>query len=66
MRPRIEDLQTAGNALKMLISPSLCYFCIILNILRSHKADLFGYWGGGRGAVLYPLMRKCLDREAPS
>ena len=64
MRPRIEDLQTAGNALKMLISPSLCYFCIILNILRSHKVDLFGSWGGG--GVLYPLMRKCLDREAPS
>ena len=24
-----------------------CYFCIILNILRSHQADLFGSWGGG-------------------
>ena len=22
-------------------------FCIILNILRSHQADLFGSWGGG-------------------
>ena len=36
---------TAGNALKLSILPSPCYFCIILNILRSHQADLFGYWG---------------------
>ena len=41
----IWGLQTAGNALKLPILPSPCYFCIILNILRSHQADLFGSWG---------------------
>ena len=25
------------------------YFCIILNLLRSHQADLFGLGGGGGG-----------------
>ena len=43
----IRDLQTVGNALKLSILPSPCYFCIILNILRSHQSDLFGSWGGG-------------------
>ena len=33
--------------LKLLILPSLCYICMILNLLRSHQADLFGSWGGG-------------------
>ena len=42
----IWGLQTAGNALKWSILPSPCYFCNILNILRSHQADLFGSWGG--------------------
>ena len=37
----IWGLQTAWNALKMSILPSPCYFCIILNILQSHQADLF-------------------------
>ena len=41
----IWGLQTAGNALNLSILPSPCYFCIILNILRSHQADLFGSWG---------------------
>ena len=41
----IWGLQTAGNALKLLILPSLCYICMILNLLRSHQADLFGSWG---------------------
>ena len=47
----ILGLQTAGNALKLSILPSPRYFCIILNLLRSHKVDLFGSWrrGGGGG-----------------
>ena len=45
----IWGFQTAGNALKLSILASPCYFCIILNILRSHQADLFGSWGGGGG-----------------
>ena len=47
-RKKIEiwGLQTAGNALKLLIFSSPCYFCIVLNILRSHQADLFGSWMG--------------------
>ena len=48
----IRGLQSAGNALKLSILPSPCYFCIILNILRSHKADLFGSWRGGAPSCL--------------
>ena len=47
----IWGLQTAGNAVKLSILASPCYFCIILNILRSHQADLFGSWGGGGGGL---------------
>ena len=52
-KEEIWSIQTAENALKLSILPSPCYFCIILNILRSHQADLFGSWGvGGGGCVL--------------
>ena len=58
----IWGLQTAGNALKLSILPSPCYFCIVLKILWSHQADLFGSWrrgvGGGGGA--------CAPRATPS
>ena len=43
----ISGFETAGNALKLSILPSPHYFSIILNLLRSHQADLFGSWGGG-------------------
>ena len=59
----IWGLQTAGNALKLSILPSPGYFCIILNILRSHQAVLFGSWGGGGGARAPrapPCLRTCL------
>ena len=36
------------NALKLSILLSPRYVCIILNLLRSHQADLFGSWGGAR------------------
>ena len=39
------------NALKLSILPLPRYFCIILNLLRSHQADLFGSWGGGGGGL---------------
>ena len=35
-------LQTAGNASKLSILPSLRYICVNLNLLRFHQADLFG------------------------
>ena len=39
-------------------------FCIVLNILRSHKADLFASWGGGGGRVggvrAHPAQNPCL------
>ena len=43
-RTKIEiwGIQTAGNTLKLSILPSPRYFCIILNLLRSHQADFFG------------------------
>ena len=63
----IWGLQTAGNALKLSILPSPCYFSIILNILRSHQADLFsslGGWGGGGGCVRTPRTH-CLRAWIP-
>ena len=42
--------QIARNALKQSMLPSPCYFCIILNLLRSHQTDLFGSGRGGGGA----------------
>ena len=45
----IWDLQTAGNAFKLLILPPPRCFCIISNLLLSHQADFFGSWGGGGG-----------------
>ena len=47
-------LQTAGNAFKLSILTPPRYFCIILNLLRSHQEDLFGSLGGGGGCVLTP------------
>ena len=47
----IWGLQTAGNAPKLSILPSPCYFCIILNILRSHQVGFLVLGGGGGGAV---------------
>ena len=41
----ISGFQTAGNALKLTILPSPHYFSLILNLLRSDQADLFGSWG---------------------
>ena len=35
-------LQTAGNASKLSILPSLRYIWVILNLLRFHQADIFG------------------------
>ena len=46
----IRGLQTAGNAFKLSILTPPRYFCMILNLLRSHQADLFGSWVGGGGA----------------
>ena len=42
-------LQTAGNAFKLSILTPPRYFCIILNLLRSHQEDIFGSLGGGGG-----------------
>ena len=44
------------NALKLSILPSPRYFCIILNLLRSHQVDHFGSWGGGvRAHPAHPI-----------
>ena len=51
-------LQTAGNALKLLILPSPCYFCIILNILH-HIRRTFLAPGEG-GAYAPPCQRACI------
>ena len=40
-------LQTAGNALKLLILPSSCYFCIILNILHHIRRTFLAPGEGG-------------------
>ena len=44
LRKKLEicGLQTAGNAMKLSILPPLRYFCISLNLLRSHQGDHFG------------------------
>ena len=54
-RKKIEicGLQTAGKAFRLSILASPRYFCIILNLLRSHQADLFGSWGV-RAHLAYP------------
>ena len=55
-------LQTAGYVLKLSILSPPRYFCIILNLLRSHQADHFGSWGGGGGRGAYaPRALLCLQ-----
>ena len=54
-------LQTAGNALKLLILPSPCYFCIILNILHHIRRTFLAPGEGGAYAPRAPpCQRACI------
>ena len=61
----IWNLQTAGNALKLSILPSPCYFCIIKKYFTISSGGPFWLLGGGGVACaprapLPPCLRACL------